>query len=260
MNKPTIFASKSCVNAHVLSSMAIMLTACGGGAGDKAAVPAAPQLAAVSYNGALAPLDLYVSPSGADTNPGTQAAPFKTIVRAAKAATPGVTIRVLPGTYAGSFRTDASGTAEARIRYVSQTKWAPGSCRRPRPPRAPPGTTAAIMSTSMASRSTAPKPGRHQVARRPVHGRFLQQRAQQPCAPYCAHRALRGQWRRDRLGQLFQGHRQRCQRQRGARHRPGRLPDLPRHLRHTADSRVDNNLVYAISDAGIRMWHDATKG
>jgi hypothetical protein len=67
--------------------------------------------------------DLYVSTSGNDNNPGTQAAPFKTITRASKAATPGTTVHVAAGTYVGSVITEASGTPTARIRYVSDTRW-----------------------------------------------------------------------------------------------------------------------------------------
>ncbi|UUZ54944.1 hypothetical protein LP419_03025 [Massilia sp. H-1] len=33
-----------------------------------------------------------------------------------------MTVRVLPGTYSGGFQTIASGTADARIRYVSEVK------------------------------------------------------------------------------------------------------------------------------------------
>ncbi|MDN4056589.1 DUF4214 domain-containing protein, partial [Massilia sp. YIM B02763] len=54
----------------------------------------------------------YVSPTGSDTAAGTKAAPFKTLARAAKAATrAGTTVWVAPGTYAGGIKTTASGTA-----------------------------------------------------------------------------------------------------------------------------------------------------
>lgn len=66
----------------------------------------------------------YVSDSGSDDNPGTQQAPFKTILRASQDATPGTTILVAPGIYDGGFKTTASGTAAAPIRYVSVKKWA----------------------------------------------------------------------------------------------------------------------------------------
>ncbi|MFK3740565.1 choice-of-anchor Q domain-containing protein [Massilia sp. TN1-12] len=66
----------------------------------------------------------YVSPTGSDTAAGTKAAPFKTLARAAKAATKaGTTVWVAPGTYAGGIKTTANGTASARIYWVSTTKW-----------------------------------------------------------------------------------------------------------------------------------------
>nr|WP_314544731.1 choice-of-anchor Q domain-containing protein [uncultured Massilia sp.] len=66
----------------------------------------------------------YVSPNGSDTAAGTKAAPFKTLARAAKAATKGgTTVWVAPGTYAGGIKTTANGTAAARIYWVSTTKW-----------------------------------------------------------------------------------------------------------------------------------------
>ena len=70
------------------------------------------------------PNNFYVSPNGSDTAAGTKAAPFKTLARAAKAVTKaGTTVFVAPGTYAGGFKTTASGTAASRIYWVSTTKW-----------------------------------------------------------------------------------------------------------------------------------------
>src|SRR6266576_3913853 len=63
--------------------------------------------------------DLYVSPSGSDSNPGTQAAPFKTILAASQVAQPGTAVHVTPGTYSGGFATATSGTASSPIHYVS---------------------------------------------------------------------------------------------------------------------------------------------
>jgi parallel beta-helix repeat protein len=123
MNKLVTFASEIRVGAMLCSSLPILLSACGGSGIDTGTADKAPQQAAISYNGTLTPADLYVSTTGSDTNPGTQSAPFKTIARASKAATPGVTIRVAAGTYAGGFQTTVSGTADARIRYVSQTRY-----------------------------------------------------------------------------------------------------------------------------------------
>jgi len=83
--------------------------------------------AAISANAATVPTtpnNFYVSPTGSDTAAGTKAAPFKTLARAAKAATKaGTTVFVAPGTYAGGFKTTANGTAASRIYWVSTTKW-----------------------------------------------------------------------------------------------------------------------------------------
>lgn len=66
---------------------------------------------------------LYVSPRGSDSNPGTSDRPFRSIRRAARSAGPGTTVYVAPGTYNGGIRTNASGRADARITYISTTKW-----------------------------------------------------------------------------------------------------------------------------------------
>lgn len=67
--------------------------------------------------------NLYVSPNGNDSNPGSEEEPFRTITRAAQVVTPGTTVHVAPGVYTGGFKTMASGTAEARIVYQSTEKW-----------------------------------------------------------------------------------------------------------------------------------------
>ena len=74
---------------------------------------------------------LYVATTGSDSNPGTQAKPVKTIARADALASAGYTIHVAPGVYqvaapsTGSvgIRTTKSGTATARIKFVSDVKW-----------------------------------------------------------------------------------------------------------------------------------------
>jgi hypothetical protein len=66
---------------------------------------------------------LVVSPFGDDSGPGTRAEPIRTIARAAEAAVPGTTVVVTPGTYLGSFRTTASGTASAPITYAAEPRW-----------------------------------------------------------------------------------------------------------------------------------------
>jgi len=67
--------------------------------------------------------NLYVSTSGSDSNPGTQAAPFRTIAKGSRAATAGTTVHVAPGTYTETIRTNQRGTASSRIRFVSDVKW-----------------------------------------------------------------------------------------------------------------------------------------
>ncbi|MDL2355583.1 MAG: DUF1565 domain-containing protein [Pseudomonadota bacterium] len=66
---------------------------------------------------------LYVAPSGADTNAGTEKAPFRTIERAAQAALPDTTVHVAPGSYVGGFKTLANGTPKARVYYLSTLRW-----------------------------------------------------------------------------------------------------------------------------------------
>lgn len=66
---------------------------------------------------------LYVGPDGADTNVGTESAPFRSIERASLSAQPDTTVHVAPGSYLGGFKTTASGSAQARIYYVSSTRW-----------------------------------------------------------------------------------------------------------------------------------------
>lgn len=53
--------------------------------------------------------------SGADTNPGTAAQPFRTIQRALNVAGPGVTIRINPGRYREALRVKKGGTAAAPL-------------------------------------------------------------------------------------------------------------------------------------------------
>ena len=80
---------------------------------------------------AVAATNIYVSPTGSDSNPGTQTAPVKTITRADALASAGSTIHVASGTYYVSapslsnagIITRKSGTASARIRFVSDVKW-----------------------------------------------------------------------------------------------------------------------------------------
>ncbi len=61
----------------------------------------------------------YVATTGGDANPGTQAAPWRTLQRAGDIAGAGDDVIVLPGTYAG-FRPRNSGTALAPLRFLAQ--------------------------------------------------------------------------------------------------------------------------------------------
>jgi len=65
----------------------------------------------------------YVSPSGNDANNGSAAHPFATITRAAYSSTAGTTIHVLPGVYTKPVYSYYSGTAQARITFISDVKW-----------------------------------------------------------------------------------------------------------------------------------------
>ena len=95
---------------------------------DAAPAPVQAPLSAPPYQGPQrdtpsTPFHLYVAPGGSDSAAGSIGAPFKTIARAARAALPGTTIHVAAGDYAGGIKTSASGSAEARIYYVSSTRW-----------------------------------------------------------------------------------------------------------------------------------------
>jgi len=61
----------------------------------------------------------YVAPTGKDTNPGTAAAPWATIQRAANTVNPGDTVVVQPGVYKGA-KFSRSGLTTAYIRFLGQ--------------------------------------------------------------------------------------------------------------------------------------------
>ena len=64
---------------------------------------------------ANAATNYWVAPSGLDTNPGTDAAPFKTLQKALNVATAGTTINLKPGEYHEAVATKTAGTATAPI-------------------------------------------------------------------------------------------------------------------------------------------------
>ena len=78
---------------------------------------------AVTVTPQVVPTELYVAPDGLDSNPGTRTAPLRTLARAARVVAPGTIVNVLPGTYHGGFRTDASGLPNARIVFRSTEPW-----------------------------------------------------------------------------------------------------------------------------------------
>ena len=115
----------------ISSALATLVAGCGAGSAPDSARIDAPQARMLANVVAVAGMNLYVSPTGLDSNPGTQAAPVNTIGRADALASAGYTIHVAPGTYrvaapsAGSngITTVKSGTSSARIRFVSDVKW-----------------------------------------------------------------------------------------------------------------------------------------
>jgi uncharacterized protein (TIGR03382 family) len=75
-------------------------------------------MAALLGGGSLAHAGTYhVATTGSDTNPGTAAAPFRTIQKAANAVAPGDTVTIHAGTYTG-FVVNARGTQAAPISFV----------------------------------------------------------------------------------------------------------------------------------------------
>jgi len=63
---------------------------------------------------------IYVSPSGNDTWPGTQAQPYKTIGKAASVVNPGDYVHVLPGTYREAVSMTRSGSSSAYITFKGE--------------------------------------------------------------------------------------------------------------------------------------------
>src|SRR6266542_5463508 len=72
----------------------------------------------------------YVSPTGSDSNPGTEAQPFRTIQRAANVVSPGNTVIVEDGVYSGSNQCSNAvvcltrgGSAGQLVTFKSRNKW-----------------------------------------------------------------------------------------------------------------------------------------
>ena len=253
------FASDVRVSSLVCSSVAVLLSGCGAGVDQAPAAVPAPQTAAMTYNGAAAVADLFVSTTGLDTNAGTQAAPFRTIARAARAATPGVTIRVKPGTYAGGFQTTASGTAEAPIRYVSETRYGAKIV--------PPASSSTISAWDNRGSYV-------EINGFEVNGTSVQSGTKWLNGIYTAgsYSNIKNNYVHHIAKTVT------CASSGGGigsdSYYKGVANNVIGNVVHdvgptacatflgifinTASSRVDNNLIYAISNAGIRLWHDAT--
>lgn len=74
-------------------------------------------------NPSTATTDYYVSPSGSDSNDGSQSSPWLTIQNAANHVVPGSVVHVGPGTYGEAVDIKASGNQAAPIIIVSDTQW-----------------------------------------------------------------------------------------------------------------------------------------
>jgi polysaccharide biosynthesis protein PslG len=87
-------------------------------------VVAALAIPALAAGQALAD-SFYVSPQGSDSNPGTEALPWRTVSHAASTVGPGATVLIAPGTYAEAATLLVSGTEEAPITFKSESGEAP---------------------------------------------------------------------------------------------------------------------------------------
>jgi hypothetical protein len=61
----------------------------------------------------------FVSLSGSDSNPGSEAQPWRTLQKAADTLTAGQTVKILPGTYTEKFAPKNSGNSNAYITYTA---------------------------------------------------------------------------------------------------------------------------------------------
>lgn len=85
----------------------------------------------LSATTAVAQTQHYVSPTGSDSNDGSQSSPWATINHASGVAQPGWIVHVAPGKYSSSVSLTTSGTASnctngntaSCITFVSDTKW-----------------------------------------------------------------------------------------------------------------------------------------
>lgn len=86
--------------------------------------PAGAALSFEMSGSAKAGRDYYIAPNGDDDGGGSSKKPWKSFERADRAVKPGDVVHVLPGTYSVvSVQTKGSGTAEARITWISDVRW-----------------------------------------------------------------------------------------------------------------------------------------
>jgi hypothetical protein len=120
---------RRCLVATMAASTAALVATTlptGAGAASAAVSERAPRsLSATVEWATTGDSQLYVSPAGSDTNPGTAGRPVRQITRAADMAGPGAVVHVAPGDY-GEVYTLRDGEAGRRITFVSDV---PGGAR-----------------------------------------------------------------------------------------------------------------------------------
>ena len=127
LRKPTAFLVYLLLKTLIALSTFLGVSGCGGSSQKETTSSPAPTPTQPTPSPAPAPAsaaqEFFVSTSGSDSNSGSQSAPWATIQHAATMVVAGNTVHVAPGTYASPLTTTASGTASARIRFVSDVQW-----------------------------------------------------------------------------------------------------------------------------------------
>src|SRR2546421_3622229 len=67
--------------------------------------------------------DFFVASQGNDHSDGSSVHPWATIQHAATLVHPGATVHVAPGDYTGGFTTQVTGSADSRVRFLSDVRW-----------------------------------------------------------------------------------------------------------------------------------------
>jgi hypothetical protein len=260
MNVFNAFATKPCTVVGMLTTIA--LTACGGssdsGGSSTAVSQAAPsQLLATVVS--IPVSELYVATTGSDTNTGSASSPLKTIAKASQLAKPGTVVHVAPGTYPGGFKTITNGTATARIRYQSDTRWAARIV-----PLSGSVTEAAWdnrgnyvdivgfdIDGSVAQQGTAWTTGIYNggsndsIAKNHIH------HISKAACPAGGGGGIGVDSYYGGVNASVEGN---------VIHDIGpAVCDAMHGIYFSTNGVVSNNLVYAVSDTGIRLWHDATR-